>query len=140
MTAFNANGTIERYNSPLEIIRQFVNVKLHHYDLRKTYLLKIWSQQIQELKYKIKFMHKVMDDEIIVFRKSKSCIIQQLAAHHFPSNIHDSLLNITISAFTSDHLRKLDEKYTQLNADVDTLQSTSLKALWTGELKNLDVF
>ena len=140
MTAFNANGTIERYNSPLEIIRQFVNVKLHHYDLRKTYLLKIWSQQIQELKYKIKFMHKVMDDEIIVFRKSKSCIIQQLAAHHFPSNIHDSLLNITISAFTSDHLRKLDEKYTQLNADVDTLQSTSLKALWTDELKNLSVF
>ena len=84
MHLFNEHGQIKKYESYGAILNNFAKVRLELYQKRKDFLLEKWLKEIDMLKWKLKFVEGVVNDEIIVFKKKTAEIIAQLEELGFP--------------------------------------------------------
>ena len=135
MHAFNQKGIITKYEKPTDIIKEFVNIRLKYYQLRKTHLLNTWTKNVNDLETKIKFMKLVMNDDIVVFRRNRENIKYQLLQHKFKEEIHDLLLNIKLHAFTEEKILELETKIKELYNQINVLQCTHINDIWKLDMK-----
>ena len=147
---YDKDGTIKKYETVYQIIDDHYYTRLSLYSQRKEYQLNLLEKDIQLLESKMRFIQYVIDEKIIVYKQSKSSIIEKLREFEFlffeNNEIHDYdekaevkgqynyLLNLSIYNFT---LEKLDE----LKNDIDTkkeehnkLKDMDIKDIWKNEL------
>ncbi len=134
MHLFDSNKTIRKYNSPEDILTEFVSVKLKSYKKRKKMLLQEWNKQQTDLMYRVKFIQHVMDDVIVVFRKTHQEITSQLLSYQYPSYIHDQLLNIRLQAFTSENVKKIEKELKEKQNEIQQLERISIQTMWKQDL------
>ena len=84
MHLFDEHGKIRKYESYGAILKNFAAVRLELYQKRKDYLLGKWKKEMDMLKWKLKFVEGVINEEIIVFQKKTQEIIDQLEKLKFP--------------------------------------------------------
>lgn len=134
MHLFNSHNSIQKYNSPEEILQDFASVKLDAYQRRKCMLIKEWTKEQSLLSYKVNFITQVINEEIQVFRKSQSDISKQLTYQSYPISLHDTLLNIRLCSFTSENVEKIEKELKLKEKEINTLQATTIHQLWTIDL------
>lgn len=134
MHLFDSKNSMRKYDSPEDILQEFTKVKLEAYKRRKMMLIEEWTEQETMLGYKVKFISQVMDDIIQVFRKSQQEITTQMVHHGYPARIHETLLNIRLSSFTAENVRKIENELRRQRQDLVELKSTSLQQLWKNDL------
>merc|ERR1719321_765619 len=83
MMLFDADGKINKYDSPLEIITDFCRVRLAMYEKRKAYLLAKLQRQAEILSEKARFIKLVLQGEIKVKRRKIFDLVQDLKKHNF---------------------------------------------------------
>ena len=135
MHLFDAKNTMRKYASPVEILEEFVRVKLGAYRRRKEMLLKSWSEEETVLGYKVRFIMHVIDDVIQVFRKTQQDITAQLHHHKYPAELHDTLLGIRLYAFTQENVRKIEHELRLKREAIERLRGTAAPDLWKLDLK-----
>ena len=84
MHLFNADGVITHYKSVLDIIDDFYDYRLAMYVKRKKHHLKHLNNELEILKYKIKFLKDVMSDKIIIKNKKMADVINDLKKKAYP--------------------------------------------------------
>jgi DNA topoisomerase-2 len=89
MYLHDASGKITKYDTVEDILRDFYDFRLHMYEKRKVYYTKLLKNELKILSYKVKFIRKVCNREIIIERKKKSAIIEKLIELGFPKLSHD---------------------------------------------------
>lgn len=134
MHLFNEKGIITKYNDVNYIIKNFVDIRLKYYNIRKEYLLHTWSEQLNTLGDKIRFIKLVINEDIIVFRRNKQNIKEQLENHEFSSKQFDELLSIKLHAFTEEELVKLENEITKIKTNMNVLKQKSKHDLFIDEL------
>jgi DNA topoisomerase-2 len=153
MWLYNANGIIKKYNNPQDILNEFYQVRLDMYTKRKNWLIGRLTNELDILKYKMKFIEYVLNGKIVVFKQKKSVIIDKLIELKFPklSGVYsnddnqddsDNISDKTYEYITSMPLFSLtEEKIAELQAKLDDKQtelvkveSTSEKDQWKMEL------
>jgi len=152
MNAYNANGTIQKYNSVLDIMIEHHKFRLDMYVKRKEYYLKILQNKLNVLEWKIKFIDSIINGKIIVFEnkeaKSEEEITQQLINEKFPmlsTNIesdkvsYDYLVNMQIVSLTKTHQQKLKNEYDEKLKELNTYKNLSVQEIWLKELNELDI-
>lgn len=146
MYAYDATGKLKKYNSPLEIIQEFYNMRLNIYIKRKEYLIGKFNRELDILKYRKLFVENVaIKKTIIVLNKSKSDIAIQLNKLKFPvlsldqnkEGSYDYLLEMTISSLTEDKIKEIQHKYDNKEKELAELQATNEIQMWKNELKEL---
>ena len=137
MHCFDHKGTIQKYDSPEEIIREFTQVRIKYYVKRKEWLIRTWSKELEENTIQLRFMKLVMNDKIVVFKQPKTMIRSQLIATKFEESVHESLLNIRLSSFTEENIQKLESEIHSQRMKIDELQGTSVTQLWTNDLNQM---
>lgn len=145
MHLFDANGKIRKYSSIGSIIKDYVVERLIRYDLRKEYLLGKWKNEIDMLKWKLKFVEAVIAEEIAVFKKTKSDIIQILENEKYPKLNLDNdknlsynyLTSMEISKFTTDEVEKLRKLIKDKKQQIKDLESKSSTEIWLEDLDEL---
>lgn len=142
MHLFDENGKIRKYDSYGEILQCFAKVRLDLYQKRKDYLLGKWKQDIDILKWKLKFIEGVINEKIIVFKKKTSEIIEQLEKLKFPSFAEETgkpkyeyLTSMTIIRFSKDEVDKLKKQIENKKTEMETLESKSPSQIWEEELE-----
>merc|ERR1719484_271653 len=83
MMLFDADGKIQKYDSPLEILKDFCRVRLHMYEKRKAYLLARLQRQSEILSEKARFIKLVLTKDIKVKKRKIFDLIQDLKKHSF---------------------------------------------------------
>lgn len=89
MYLHNATGKITKYDTAEDILRDFYDFRLRMYKIRKAHYMRILENDLKILTYKIKFIKKVCDREIIVEKKKKVDIIAKLIELGFPKLSRD---------------------------------------------------
>jgi len=84
MCMFNENGKITKYDELDEIFEEFYNYRLKMYGNRKKQILKILKNHVDILKYKIKFIQEVINEKIIIGKKKKTVLIEELENNGYP--------------------------------------------------------
>lgn len=143
MHLFNEHGKIKKYGSYGAILKNFAKVRLDLYQKRKDYLLDKWKNEMDILKWKLKFVEAVIADEIIIHKKSTKQLNELLEHLKYPQFIfgdkklpsYDYLTSITVGKLCTDEVKKLRELIKNKKEDIQTLESKSPSDIWDEELE-----
>lgn len=88
MVLFDAEGKIKKYETALDIIRDFANLRLTMYEKRKAFLLARLTRECEVLDAKARFIKLVINGELIIKRRKISELVQELLRRGFKA-IHE---------------------------------------------------
>jgi len=163
MHLYNSKGTICKYDSVEDIMKEFYMLRLVYYTKRKEYLLKTMKKDLDIYQAKIKFIEEFISGEINILQKEDEEIEEMLIEHGYPkfnssgkeveeleeneeensNNVftYDYLLNMKIKSLTKKKIEELKKMHENKLAMYNDLDIKSEKELWKADLnKFLDVY
>ena len=102
--------------------------------MRKQKLIHQIEQALDLEKIKHRFITDVINDRIIVFKRTESQIEQELLRLKYPEKHFTTLYSIQIRSFTKENVATLDKKIKDLEKQLQQLKATSLESMWNKEL------
>jgi DNA topoisomerase-2 len=145
MYLYNTKGILEKYESPLEILKEFYGFRLEMYVKRKAHYMKFLINELEILKYKVKYIKDVLDDKVIVAKKKRDEVIEQLAKGGYPKlsknlnatndeKSYDYLASMLLWSLTSEKIEELQNEYDEKKKEYDDYNSTTEIELWKREI------
>lgn len=83
MVAFDPRGKIKKYESPVEILKDFYYVRLEYYQKRKDFMSDDLRSQLTKLTEQARFIKLIIDQQISVSNKKRKEMIDILKTHEF---------------------------------------------------------
>ncbi|KAL1223306.1 DNA topoisomerase 2 [Cardamine amara subsp. amara] len=83
MHLFDKKGVIKKYATPEQILEEFFELRLEYYELRKKIRLENLELELLKLENKVRFILAVLSGEIIVNRRKKAELVQELREKGF---------------------------------------------------------
>jgi DNA topoisomerase-2 len=137
MYLIGPNGAVKKYDSPEEILVDYIEIRLGAYKKRKQYLLKELEHEIQWLSEKARFIGFVINKRIQVLNVPLDDIKSQLRTENFKEEIWSKLLDIKTYQYTREEVLKLKDLCETKNSEKDALKATPVAQLWKNNLHNL---
>jgi DNA topoisomerase-2 len=136
MHLFDSKNNIKKYISPLEIIREFAEVKLVYYQKRKDHLIDKHTKQMTLLKNKVKFTSMITKEELVIFKKKKDVINSELQYLKFDKvdDSYDYLLNMKLYSLTEEQIMNLEKEYKQVKNVLEETQSKTVHEMWENDM------
>ena len=141
MVAFDSNNKIKKYSSIDDIMTEYIDVRLETYNKRKEYLLNKLEKEIKFINLKIRFIKEYISEEIIIHKRTKSNVIEQLDKGKYPliDNSYDYLLKMTIDSLTQDKIDDLDRLFKTKETEYNTINNKNNKELWVDDIDNIEL-
>ena len=138
MHLFHPTHGIHKYETAEEILMDFITLRRDYYDKRKEYLIKVLEAKSKMCDYKSRFVSMVINGEIVVFRRKKKELEEQLS-QTFPliSGSYDYLLNIRTVQYTDESVCELLKESEQAKMELKVLTSTAPSTMWKNDIKNI---
>ena len=138
MHLFHPIRGIHKYETPEEILSDFIKLRYEYYKKRKEYLIKVLEAKSKMCEYKSKFVTMVINGDIIVFRRKKQELENQLSSL-FPqiNGSWDYLLNIKTVQYTEESVRELLKESEQAKKELEIMRSTTPVNMWETDIKNM---
>ena len=140
MHTFNHDGKIIKYADPLDILREYIPIRLAKYVDRKEYMENKLDHEIKILSNKIRFLGDVADKRLLLVdkrRKKKDVETDMDDMNYFRvDDSLDYLLNMPISSFTDEKLQELEARHANKMKELEELQNKTPQDLWKFDLKN----
>jgi DNA topoisomerase-2 len=97
LVAFDSHGRIHKYATVLDIIEEFYHVRLRYYEKRKANQLDTMQKELSKMTNQARFIQMIIDGKLIVSKKKKSVLVQELRKLGF-------------SPFSKDEAKKAGEE------------------------------
>ncbi|KAI2635452.1 DNA topoisomerase [Xylaria nigripes] len=78
LVAFDTQGRIHKYDKVEEILEEFYVYRLEMYTKRKAHWLGVYHADYRKLSNQARFIQEIIDQELVVSRKKKAVIIEEL--------------------------------------------------------------
>ena len=150
---YNNEGHIKKYHNLSEIFDEFYSERYSLYVKRKEYQLDNLRNELIILVSKKNFMNDVMDEKIIIYKRKKCEIIQDLFKmgivqvsngkcvdtmdYNETTSNYDYLIKMSLYLFTEDEIEKLEKEINRLQLEYSELEKKTIEEIWTGECDKL---
>jgi len=153
---YNKDGKIVNYTNHLDILKDYYQVRLHYYQLRKKYMIDKMEKELQLLSVKVRFILDVINQKILINNKSKANVTKQLEKHKYPKMVdnclveltelkkmskleqnsasYDYLIRMPIYNLTKEKIEELKNERDLKSSELELLKSKSEIELWTSDL------
>ena len=84
MNLFNIHGRIQRFASAVEMLQEYIPIRLEYYERRRAYQLALLTAAHQTLSNKVRFIELVANGNIKLGQQRREEIETQLRAHDLP--------------------------------------------------------
>lgn len=140
MYLYNEHGQIQKYTSPVDIIKSFHKVRLGFYTQRKQFVLAELRADENVLLNKIRFIKAVINKDVVVSDLTKQQLVQYLEENEYMlyNDSFDYILRIPIYNFTKDKVEELEQEYSKLKKVIDETEAKTEVMMWKEELDVLD--
>jgi DNA topoisomerase-2 len=161
---FNKDGAIQKYETAVEIIKEWAETRVLKYFERKKYQLKNLEKEANILSNKMRFILDVINGNIQIMNKKMTEVTLRLIELKYtpitdeveetesteraePSeNIdveinhkhYNYLLKMPISQLTYDRKIILEKEYNELDEKLRNLRNTNIEDLWLSDLTELE--
>jgi DNA topoisomerase-2 len=132
MVLLDMNNIPRKYKSIDGLMEEFYRLRLPYYALRKQRMLEDILARISVLEDKYKFLKLVIEDKIVIFKKSKQEILQQMKVHKIPE---DLLTSVRLSSLSEDELTELSKEIDGLKSEMEEMQKLNPEDMWIHDLK-----
>ena len=138
---------LNKFDCANDIIVEFYNIRYEAYKRRKEEYLKILNNEIDLLQEKLRFIKLYLEEEIIIYKKSKEEIIKQLETHKFKKlskNYKDdedkknyNYLDFNVFQLSNEKMEDLKNKCNEKIKIRDDYLNKTIENIWLDELKEL---
>lgn len=108
------HGKLKIFQNTKDIFDYFMTFRLDFYKKRKDYMISTIERELQILSNRVRFIKMIIDEELIVNKKTKDVLIKELSKLKFDliEDSYEYLLRMPISSLTKEMYEKLvqDEK------------------------------
>ena len=136
MHLYDATGKIKKYDSVLDIIKEFYDIRLEYYEKRKIYWTTKWTADLDILQNRIRFINEFIEGKLEIVKRSTDEIIQDLEKQKY-SKFEDSynyLLDMSIRSLTKERMEHLQSEHDTKLEELEVLKSKTSHNLWSDEL------
>ena len=113
------NGCIKKYDKLHDIFIEFCNKRYDLYQQRKDKMVEMLTSALKQEQIRLRFIKDVMSDNIVVFKKSETQVLEQLKKLKYPDEFNAMLLSIHIRSFTNDNVQSLEKKVAALEKELE---------------------
>ncbi len=139
------NNVITKYLSPNSILKDYIEIRLDIYDKRKKHHVKVLENEMAVLKYRKKFIEQILSKKLIIEKRKKTDIVQDLIDFKYPElsisfggkPSYDYLTNLPLFSLTQEKIDELNKEYQEKLDELELYRSTTIQDLWISEI---DVF
>lgn len=140
MICFDPEGKIKRYETPLDIIREFCPVRLRYYGLRKEHRLAAMGQELLRLANKVRFIKDVTEERLIIYKRPANDIVADLDRMGYERlDDYEYLLGMKISSLTKERMERLIADHGKKEAEYNDLLRKTPNDLWNDDLEKFEV-
>jgi DNA topoisomerase-2 len=140
------DNIITKYKSANAILTDYIKIRLTAYDTRKKYVIKMLTNEMRILKYRKQFIEQILEKQIIIERKRKTEIIQQLVDNEYPelsislngNPSYDYLTNLPLFSLTAEKIEDINNEYKEKKDELDNYKNTTIQDLWLRELDEFE--
>ena len=138
MHLFHPSKGIYKYESPEEILLDFVEIRTKTYKKRKTHLIHVLKEKSKKMENMSKFVDMVIHEKLIVFKRKRSDLEHEIGKIFDKiDNSYDYLLNIKTYQYTHEAVQSLREETEKIKKELELLQNMSHIDMWKSDLKNI---
>jgi DNA topoisomerase-2 len=143
MNLFDAHEKLRKYATIYDIIEDYYVERLALYAKRKAAMLAQLANELRVLTNRAKYIQEVLDDKLELRRQTKEVIFAKMVAHGYEHIEGDAefkyLLKMPMDSVTDENVRHLLSDRDSKRAQYQGLSDTSIQALWTRDLDELEV-
>jgi len=135
-STIDENNRIKVFNNEYELFDAYFKVRYEFYEKRKAHQLKQLEEEIDFLKDRAKFIELIIDDKIIIMKKTKDEIVkqcEQFDIKHYEKHLKMNLLNLT-----QEKINELNQIIKEKENKYSKLQNKSEKQIWLEELEEFE--
>jgi hypothetical protein len=148
MTCFDATRTIVKYRTIGDLLEAFLEQRLPLYEARRLAILGILKAQNVELDAKRRFLQAVLDERLILQKKTDEEIVSQLQACAIPPlscvekpdayDSYDYVLRMRMDRVKQSAIDELDHQIRAKEAEIARLEGETASSLWLSDLAELE--
>ena len=131
MHCLNKDGKLQKYNTITEIVDAWLEVRNQVVTKRKANELRAFDETLSKLTNKIKFIHLVVSERIILMKRRKQDIVSDL--RRFGVTDHNSLLALPIYSLTLEKMDELEQEKIKIMDQKRQLQNTTVTSIIENE-------
>ena len=142
------NFEIQKYSNPNQMLKDYVEFRLDFYLRRKEHYINVLENELNLLKYRRKFIKQVITGEIIISKKQKNILINELEEKKYPElstsinakPSYDYLVGMPMWSLTQEKIDELEQDYNNKKDELDAYRNMSVQDLWISELNDLETY
>jgi len=142
MNLFDAREKLRKYATIYDIIEDYYVERLALYAKRKASMLAQLANELRVLSNRAKYIQEVLDDKLELRRQTKEAIFAKMTEHGYEHIDGDTefkyLLKMPMDSVSDENVRHLLAERDTKRAQHQALQETSIEALWTHDLDELE--
>jgi DNA topoisomerase-2 len=129
--------TIVKYSTINEYLKDFINIRQEFYGIRKQYQMDKLSEEIALLHQKIRFIEQVNNNEIIITRRKKKELEDELKQkeYHLIDGSFDYLLGMKMHSLTDENIDRFKKYILDKETEFNMLEKTTTEDMHIKELK-----
>jgi DNA topoisomerase-2 len=140
------NNEIVKYTNPNYLLKDYADIRLEFYTKRKEHYIKVLENELNLLKYRRKFIKAVISNKLIISKKQKQVLVEELTELEYPelsTNInskpsYDYLVGMPMWSLTQEKIDELEANFNEKETELNKYKNTTTKDLWLGELEELE--
>jgi len=148
MTCFNADFNIVKYKTVGDILEDFVEKRLPLYEGRRQSILETLKKQIIELDARRRFIQAILEDRLVLQKKTDEEIVEQLKICDIPPlsnpeapddyNSYEYCVKMRIDRVKQAAVVELDRQISDKQAEIDRLEAETGSSLWIADLNEFE--
>jgi len=145
MTCFDTEFNIVKYKTIGDILEAFVTKRLPMYEARRKNMLEVLGSQMRELDAKRRFIQAIIDDRLVLQKKSDEEIVAGLKACEIPalSNLekpdeydsYDYVLRMRMDRVKQSAVIELDGQWEEKRTEKERVEAETGSSLWLADLE-----
>jgi len=141
MHAFNSKCVIHKYETPNEILSEFVHVRLELYETRRTHILKVLNDKLPYHENVVRFIRQQCQDKPVPELRKKTreeCdILLKKDKFEMIKDSYDYLMHLPIASLTITHATKHEKELADLKTQIAEMEKMTPKNMWLNDLNKL---
>ncbi len=145
MHLYNEHNRIQKFSSPIEIIKAFYSIRFSLYTQRKEYMINHLQKIVDLLNARVQFIMDFIESKIELRNKSKVEIKDQFKTLKYPKlstgtspKNYDYLLNMSIYSLTKEKVDELKLEQEQRLNELMVLKHKTEQDMWRQDLHDFE--
>lgn len=149
MHLYNENAVITKYSTVNDILKDFFKYRLHMYEERKKYYVKLLEIQMMIAKERKRYIEEILDKKIIIERKKRDEIIDRLVERKFSKmankvdamedeKSYEYLTSMALFSLTQEKIEELENIYNEKMNELEKYKKLSIRDIWKEDLNEFE--